>query len=471
LSSSSELKKQLFFNSKHLHDDTADAEWKQVSSFVEGYKTFLSACKTERECVAHIKAEVQKKGFEEFDYNRKYNPGDKFYYVNRKKAMIIGTIGKQSLESGLNLLVSHIDSPRIDLKPKPLYEKEELAYFKTHYYGGIKKYQWTTIPLALHGKLIKRDGQEVDLMVGEDADDPIFCISDLLPHLASEQMKRPVSRGVLGEELNLVVGSLPFKTADQDEKPDASERVRLNVLKLLNERYGIVEQDFITAELCLVPAGKARDVGFDRSLICAYGQDDRVCAYTALCAHLELKSPTYTTLTVLADKEETGSDGNTGLKSAFLLHFIRDLAEQTGYDYRRALRNSCCLSADVNAAYDPAWPDVFEKNNSSLLNHGVVVTKYTGSGGKFGTADASAEFVYRVTSLFDEKKITWQPGMLGKVDIGGGGTVAKYMANLDMDVVDIGVPVLSMHAPYEITAKLDVFMLKNALLAFASREG
>ena len=335
-----------------------------------------------------------------------------------------------------------------------------MALFKTHYYGGIKKYQWTAIPLSLHGVIIKSDNSSVKVNIGEDENDPVFCVTDLLPHLATEQMKRNLAQGIKGEELNIVVGSRPFK---DDE---ASEAVKLNILNILNEKYGIIEDDFISAELEAVPAFKAKDIGFDRSMIGSYGHDDRVCAYTALSATLDCENPKHTVVTILTDKEETGSDGNTGLCSAYLKYFIADLAAEFGTDGRTVLSASECLSADVNSAFDPTFPDVLERNNCAYINKGVCVTKFTGSRGKSGTSDASAEFVGRVRNLLDSKNVIWQTGELGKVDMGGGGTVAAYIANLNVDTIDVGVPVLSMHAPYEIVSKIDVYMAYKAFSVF-----
>ena len=349
----------------------------------------------------------------------------------------------------------------MDLKQCPLYENTELAFFKTHYYGGIKKYQWTAIPLALHGVIITADGKKLEVKIGEDENDPVFVVNDLLPHLADEQYKRPAPQLVKGEELNILIGSRPFR---DDE---ISEKVKLNIMNILFEKYGIVEADFLSAELEAVPAYKAKDIGFDRSLIGAYGQDDRVCAYTALMATLDTKEiPSRTVVTVLTDKEETGSDGNTGLKSNYLRYFIEDLAKIYGEEGRTVLSNSKCLSADVNAGFDPTFPDVLEARNCAYVNKGVVVTKFTGARGKSGTSDANAEFVAEVRSLFDKNNIIWQTGELGKVDLGGGGTVALYVANMNVDTIDVGVPVLSMHAPFETTAKNDVYMTYKAFSAF-----
>ncbi len=454
------LKEKLFMNKENAAKLMSDAELKKCDKFCEGYKKFLDIAKTEREAAAFIEQEAIAKGFVKFDRTASYKAGDKVYYVNREKAVILAVIGKEPIEKGVNILAAHIDSPRLDLKQNPLYEKEEVGYFKTHYYGGIKKYQWPTVPLSLHGVIVKADGSKITVTIGEDENDPVFCVSDLLPHLASNQYKRPSTELIKGEELNIIIGSRPFK---DDE---GSELVKLNLMMILNEKYGITEADFLSAELEAVPAFKAKDIGFDRSLVGAYGQDDRVCAYTELMAILGAKSPKRTAVAVLTDKEETGSDGNTGLCSAYLKYFIADLAACFGAEGRTVLSSSKCLSADVNAAYDPTFPDVFEKNNSAVLNGGVCVTKYTGSRGKSGTSDASAEFVGEVRALLDKKGVIWQTGELGKIDIGGGGTVAAYIANLDVDTIDVGVPVLSMHAPFEMTAKTDVYAAFKAFEAF-----
>ncbi len=456
------LKEKLFNQKKNAYLRMTDEEIAKCGEFCEGYKAFLDAGKTEREATGFIERAAKEAGFKAFDKSKKYKFGDKVYIVNREKAVILAVIGKEPIENGVNLVAAHIDSPRLDLKQNPLYEKDELGYFKTHYYGGIKKYQWPTIPLSLHGVIIKADGSKVVVRIGEDEGDPVFCVSDLLPHLASAQMKRPATEIVKGEELNILIGSRPFK---DDE---ASEAVKLNIMLLLNEKYGITESDFLSAELEAVPAYKACDVGFDRSLVGAYGQDDRVCAYTELMAVLGLQKPRRTAVAILTDKEETGSDGNTGLRSAYLKYFIADLAAVFGAKGRDVLSKSRCLSADVNAAYDPTFPDVFEKNNASVLNGGVCVTKYTGSRGKSGTSDASAEFVGEVRALLDKNNVIWQTGELGKVDIGGGGTVAAYIANLNVDTIDVGVPVMSMHAPFEITAKADIYAAFKAFEAFVN---
>lgn len=456
------LQDELLLKRENGSSKLTEKELATVENFCEGYKTFLDNGKTEREVVVTAIQLAEKKGFKPFDYTKKYQAGDKIYYNNRLKSVIFAVVGTESFDKGVNIIASHIDSPRIDLKGRPLYEEAELAFFKTHYYGGIKKYQWTAIPLSLHGVVVKGDGTSVTVTIGENDSEPVFCITDLLPHLAQDQMKRAAPEIIKGEELNVLIGSYEFK----DDA--ASEKVKLNIIKLINEKYGFVESDLLSAELSLVPAFKARDIGFDRSLLGAYGQDDRVCAYTSLIATLEATNVKRTLITVLADKEEVGSDGNTGLNSAFMKYFIADLAKPYGVEGRTVLSNSKCLSADVNAAFDPTFPDVTERKNVCYINYGVVITKYTGSRGKSGTSDASAEFMGEVSSLLNSNSVIWQHGELGKVDQGGGGTVAAYIANLNVDVVDVGVPVLSMHAPFEVTSKIDVYSAYKAFAAFSA---
>lgn len=460
ISEAKELKKKLCYEPEHMAKISSDDVIKNAHNFAEKYKDFMGTAKTEREIADYFKKEAESHGYKEFDKTKSYKPGDAVYRMNRGKALILCRFGEKPVSEGVRIAASHIDSPRLDLKPNPLYEADEMAFFKTHYYGGIKKYQWTTIPLSLHGVIIKADGEKVRVCIGERDDEPQFVITDLLPHLSKEQSKRPLSQGVKGEELNVLVGSLPFK--DDEE----SELVKLNILNLLNKKYGIVEKDFITAELEMVPAYKPRDIGFDRSFIGAYGHDDRVCAYPAAMANFEIKTPVYTSITVLTDKEETGSDGNTGLNSAYMEYFIRDLAEMAGVPGHDVLSRSECLSADVTAAYDPTFPDVLDKRNSSYANKGVCFCKYTGAGGKYDTSDATAEFFGKIRCMLENAGIAWQTGELGKVDAGGGGTVAKYVANLDIDVIDLGVPVLSMHAPFEIISKLDLYSAYQAFSEF-----
>lgn len=460
ISESQKLKDELFYVKKNGYfrmDEQAETD---CNHFCEDYKAYMDASKTEREAVIESIRLAEKCGFKAYVPGMKLSPGEKVYYNNRHRALILAVMGTAPIEEGVRIAAAHIDAPRIDLKQCPLYEDNELALFKTHYYGGIKKYQWAAIPLALHGVIIKADGSTVTVTIGEDEKDPVFCITDLLPHLAREQMKRPISETLKGEELNILIGSKPFK---DDE---ASDKVKLNIMKYLNEKYGIVEEDFLSAELEIVPAFKAKDIGFDRSLIGSYGHDDRVCSYTALRAALQCEHPVKTTVTVLADKEEIGSRGNTGLCASYLRYFIQNLAQPFGVEGRTVLSHSECLSADVAVAYDPTFSDVVEKNNAAYLNKGVCVCKFTGSGGKSGTNDASAEFMGRIRKLLNDQDVIWQTGELGRVDLGGGGTVAQYIAELDVDVIDVGVPVLSMHAPYEVVSKLDTYMAYRAFYAF-----
>ena len=454
------LKEKLFISKKNGLCEVEDAKWEKINEFCEGYKKFLSDGKTEREAAAAAIDIAEKAGFTPFEEGKKYSAGDKYYVNNRDKTVAFVVVGKKSVDNGVQITAAHIDSPRLDLKPNPLYEDTDMALFKTHYYGGIKKYQWTTIPLSLHGVFAKKDGSVISVNIGEDEADPCFVVTDLLPHLAQEQSKRTLADGIRGEELNILIGSRPFK----DDK--GSELVKLNIMSILNEKYGVTEEDFLSAELEIVPAVKPRDIGFDRSMIGAYGHDDRVCAYPALKAICEVENPEKTAVAILADKEETGSDGNTGLNSAFLKYVIRDIAEMQGVDYTVALRHSKCLSADVNAGMDPTFKDVMEAKNASKLNYGAVITKYTGARGKSGTSDASAEYVAEVRNMLDKAGIAWQTGELGRVDLGGGGTVAMYVANLGVDVVDLGVPVLSMHAPFEVVAKFDVYETYRTMYEF-----
>ena len=454
------LREQLFYTKKHAAEILSEAELNEAFEFCKGYRRFLDYAKTERRAVSFTERLLKENGFVEFEAGKKYKTGDKVYKNNRGKAMIIAVIGEKPLSEGVKISAAHIDSPRLDLKQVPVYEDNEIAYFKTHYYGGIRKYQWPTVPLALYGTVVRADGTSVEVAIGEGEDDPVFYVSDLLPHLAGAYAKKPMAEAVDAESLNLIVGSLPFK----DDK--VSEKVKLNLLNILFEKYGITEADFLSAELEAVPALLSKDVGFDRSLIGAYGHDDRVCAYPAIMAAVNCGKCAYTTVTVLADKEEIGSEGNTGLNSSFLKYFIGDLAAPHNLAAREVLCKSECLSADVNAAFDPNFPEVFEKKNASFINYGVVVTKYTGARGKYDTSDASAEYTGKIRNLFDKNGVIWQSGELGRVDIGGGGTVAKFVAALDVDTIDVGVPVLSMHSPFEVVSKIDVYMAYKAFSTF-----
>ena len=459
-SKSKELKEQLFMKHPNGAATLSKEELQKAYDFCEGYKAFLGESKIEREAVIYMVNKAKSLGYQEFDRNKKYLPGEKVYYNNRGKSIVLAVIGTEPLSKGVRLSAAHIDSPRLDLKPSPLYEDHELALFKTHYYGGIKKYQWTTIPLAIHGALVKKNGETILVHIGEDENDPQFLVNDLLPHLGQEQMKRTLADGIRGEELNLLVGSQPF--SDEEE----AEQVKLNILHILFEKYGITEADFLSAELEIVPAAKPKDIGFDRSMIGGYGHDDKVCAYPAAEAIFATEHPKFTCVTCLTDKEEIGSEGNTGLNSAYLRYFIADLAKANGENYHTVLSNSKCLSADVNAAFDPTFPEVMEQKNAAYLNKGVTITKYTGARGKSGTSDASAEFMAEIRALLDDNDVVWQSAELGAVDAGGGGTVAMYLAAQNIDVVDLGVPVLSMHAPCEVVAKVDVYMAYKAFKAF-----
>ena len=459
--SKTELLREKLMNDPKTIKKLDTEEIKKADEFCEDYKAFLNASPVEREAVRYTAALAKKAGFVEYDPNAEYKAGDRVYLINRGKAIALAVIGKNGVKNGARLAIAHIDSPRIDLKPNPLYEANNLALFKTHYYGGLKKYQWTAIPLTLHGTVVKLDGSTVDIIWGDEENESCFCVTDLLPHLAQEQATKPMAKAFTGEDLNVLVGSRPYEDAE-DEK----ELVKLNVMAILNEKYGITEGDFLSAELCLVPSFKAKDIGFDRSMIGGYGHDDKVCAYPAVAAALDVEQPDSTCVTYLTDKEEIGSDGNTGMQSDFLRYFIYDLAKQDGVEGYHAMSKSTCLSADVNAAFDPTYASAFEANNSCYISGGVVISKYTGHGGKYDTSDASAEYMGKIRSMLEKNGIVWQIGELGRVDLGGGGTIAKYVANMNVDVVDLGVPVLSMHAPFEIVSKTDVYMAYRAFLEF-----
>ena len=454
-----ELQEELTWKFPHIAKE-APEQVEEAAAFCEGYKAFLDEGKTERECVKKAVELLKAAGYAEFDTQGSYQPGDKVYYVNRNKAIIATTFGEKSVKEGIRMNGAHIDSPRLDLKPSPVYEKDDMALFKTHYYGGIRKYQWATIPLAMHGVIIKKNGETVELNLGEKPGDPVFCITDLLPHLSAEQNERKLKDGIKGEELNIVIGSIPY-TDDEVKEP-----VKLMALKLMNEQFGITEKDFLCAEVEFVPAHKASDVGFDRSMVGAYGQDDRICAYTALMAEIDTKNPTYTTMTILTDKEEIGSEGNTGLNSNYVGDYITYLAELEGVNPKEVFRNTICLSSDVNAAYDQTFASVYDPLNSSYVNKGCVLTKYTGARGKSGSNDASAELMAKVIGIMEKEGVYWQIGELGAVDVGGGGTIAKFVASMNIDVVDLGVPILSMHAPFELASKLDVLNTYRAFKAF-----
>ncbi len=454
-----ELRRTLAYTRKNGYDRLTAAELMELEDYCTGYKQFLNLCKIERECVEQSVALAQAAGFRPYARGMALQPGDKIYSVNRGKSVIFAVMGQEGLEQGVNIGAAHIDSPRLDLKQNPLYESDELSFLKTHYYGGLRKYQWVTIPLELHGAVALKDGRTISVAIGSDPADPLFTIDDLLPHLGAEQSKKPLGEAIPGETLNLLVGSRPLS---DDE---GSDRVKLAVLEILYRQYGIREEDFLSAELCAVPAFAARDIGLDRSLIGAYGHDDRVCAYAALKALLELGTPRRTAVCVLADREEVGSDGVTGIKSGAFDAFFADLCQGQGVPLRAMYEKSFCLSADVTAAYDPNFADVYEKRNSALVNYGISVSKYGGGRGKSGASEASAELVAYVRRVLDEAGVVWQMAEMGKVDAGGGGTVAMDVAQRNIDTIDAGVPVLSMHAPYETVGKLDCYETYRAMKA------
>ena len=454
------LKEKLLSSRKNGFDRVDAAELEQMEAYCKEYMTFLDAGKTERLCAAETVRLAEQAGYKPLVRGQALKAGDKVYVCNRGKSVLLAHIGSKPMSEGAQIAAAHIDSPRLDLKPNPLYEDNELAYFKTHYYGGIRKYQWGTMPLAIHGVFTCADGSSVSFAVGEDENDPVFCITDLLPHLGAEQNDRKLSDGIRAEELNILIGS------DAVDDEEVKEAVKLNTMILLNEKYGITEKDFARAEIEIVPAYKSRDVGFDRSMIGSYGHDDRVDAYPALMAEIATKNPAFTTVCVLTDKEEIGSDGVTGMQSMYVFHFMQELCRAAGQDDILAFRHSVCLSADVTAAYDPTWASAFEPMNGTYAGRGVAIFKYTGGGSKGSASDACAELVSDITRMLDNGNVAWQIGELGRLDLGGGGTIAKYVANRGIPVLDIGVPVLSMHAPFEVIHKNDLYMAYRAFSLF-----
>ncbi len=448
----------LFYTQKNGYELADKKELTKSNKYCEGYKKYLDVARTERECVTEAIKIAEAEGYREYVVGSEIKTGDKLYYNNRGKALFLMLIGKKSLAEGTVIGAAHIDSPKIDLKQLPLFESDELAYFKTHYYGGIKKYQWAAIPLELRGVVALKDGTVVEVCIGRDKNDPQFCITDLLPHLGKDQNKKPLSEAFTGEGLNILIGSVPYADEGKD-------RVKLAVMSILYDSYGIVEEDFVSAELTAVPAFEVRDIGLDRSMIGGYGQDDRVCAYAALRAMLDAGVPERTCVTILADKEETGSNGTTSMQSEVFEYIMDGLCRAQGVNMAECFSKSVCISTDVTAAFDPNYPEVSEKRNASKINYGVGLCKFTGARGKSGTNDTDAEFVARLRKLFEDKGVLWQMCELGKVDQGGGGTVALLMANRNITTIDAGVPVLSMHAPFEIVSKLDCYMTYKALLA------
>lgn len=461
-----ELKEKLFNKKVNGWFKISEELKQEIFEYNERYMEFLNNSKTEREIVKSAVEMAKANGFKDVNEVENLNVGDKVYYVNKEKSMYLAIIGKEKLEDGLNIIGSHADSPRLDLKPNPLYEDQELAYFKTHYYGGIKKYQWTTIPLSIHGVIIKQNGEKIEVRIGEDDKDPIFTITDLLPHLAKEQENAKLREAIKGEDLNLLIGSMPFEE-------EISESVKLNILNLLNKKYGIVEDDLSSSELELVPAYKARTQGFDESMVAGYGQDDKVCVYTSLTAMMELNNITKTAVCIIADKEEIGSVGNTGMESHAFDTFITYLLNKTGENRPNLLEkvfiNSKMLSADVDACLDPIYANVSDRLNAAYMGYGVGLNKYTGSGGKYEASDANAEYLAEIKKLFNENNIKYQITELGKVDVGGGGTIAYILANKGIDVIDCGIPILCMHSPYEVSSKYDVYSAYKAYKAFWNR--
>ena len=445
-----ELRESLLMDSQNGYTRITPEQREDMERYCLRDRTFLDACKTEREATAWTVREAEKRGYKPFAPGMTVNPGDKIYYNNRDKSIALAVIGRKPLAEGVNICAAHVDSPRLDLQPNPLYEDSEVAYFKPHYYGGIKKYQWPTIALALHGVVYRKDGSVVTVTIGEEDSDPVLMVSDLLPHLAGDQMQKTLAKGIAGEQLNVILGSEPLEG-------EGSDLVKLNIMRLLNEKYGLIEADFLSAELTVVPAGRCREVGLDRSLLGAYGHDDRVCAYAELDALLTVENPEKTAICILADKEEIGSVGISGMQSHFFEHFLGSLCDAQGAKLEDCLANSFCLSADVSNAYDPNFAETCDKRNHSQLNYGVAICKYTGARGKSSASDASAEAMGHVRTTLDNAGVIWQIATLGKVDQGGGGTVAAYMANRNIVTVDAGVPVLCMHAPMELVSKLDCY--------------
>ncbi len=449
----------LRYEKKTVYELAGATVVEEAYEYAKNYVKFLDAAKTEREAVVESVRIAEAAGYRAWNFGDSINVGDKLYYNNRGKNIFLIRIGTEHINNGIRITAAHIDSPRLDLKPVPLYEEHGMSFFKTHYYGGVRKYQWLAMPLALHGVVVKQDGSVVEVVIGEDETDPVMYITDLLPHLARAQGGKSLNEVFQAEKLNILVGSRPV---DGEEK----DAVKAGVLNYLNEKYGITEEDFLSAELSIVPAAKARDVGFDRSMICAYGHDDRVCAYPSLTAMIDSTDTIHTSMCLLVDKEETGSDGVTGMQSSLIVDVIAEIAKALGGNEAAVRANSKCLSSDVTATFDPNYADVYEHRNSSLIGCGVCLCKYTGSGGKGGTSDASAEMVGWTRRFLNEAGVVWQISELGKTDVGGGGTVAKYMANHNIDTIDIGVGVLSMHAPYELIAKVDLYEAYRAFRAF-----
>lgn len=454
------MNNDLYYKKTNVYEDLSAEGAEEINVYSEGYKKYLDASKTERDCVGASIALARENGYVEYDFGTEIKVGGKYYYNNHGRSLYLFRIGSEDINNGMRIIASHIDSPRIDFKQMPIYEDGGLCFAKTRYYGGIRKYQWLATPLALHGTIVKKSGESVNINIGDSENDPVFYITDLLPHLSQEYNSKPMSEAVSAEKLNILLGSVP--SSDKD----AQDKIKHNILTILNEKYGIVEEDFLSSDIFAVPAGRARDVGFDRSLILAYGHDDKVCAYPSLTALFNSDNSEHTVLVVLADKEEIGSEGNTGMQSEIFSDLMNIITESLGGNIYAVRAHSKCLSADVSSCYDPNYSEAFDAKNVNRINCGVAMSKYTGSRGKSGTNDACAEYIAWIRRLFEENGVVWQAGDMGRNDLGGGGTVAKIIANLNIETVDLGVPVLSMHAPYEVISKADIYCAHKALLAF-----
>jgi len=451
---------ELTYTKANFYDKATEEEIKAAYDYCDGYMTYMDASKTEREAVKVSIKMAEEHGYKPYSFGMEIKAGDKYYYNNRGRNLYLFRIGSEDINNGMRIVASHIDSPRLDFKQVPVYEDGGFCFAKTHYYGGVRKYQWVAMPLALHGTVAKKDGSSFDICIGDEDGDPVFYINDLLPHLAKDQSSRPLGSAIPAESMNIVLGSRPLANTED------SNKIKLNVLTILNEKYGINEEDFLSADIFVVPAGKARDVGFDRSLMSAYGHDDKVCAYPSLTALFESDASEHTLMVVLADKEEIGSEGNTGMQSALFTDLMGAITEALGGNFYAVKANSKCLSADVNACFDPNFAEVYESKNAAKINCGITMSKYTGSGGKGGTNDAPAEYIAWIRKIYEENGVIWQTAELGKTDQGGGGTVAKFIAKHNIETVDLGVPVISMHAPYEVVSKADVYSAHKAFLAF-----
>ncbi len=455
-------KANLNYQKTNIYEKRGDDYINLAEDYSVGYKDFLDSSKTERDCVKKAISLAVENGFKEYDFGMKIKPGDKYFYNNRGRSIYLFRVGSEPVDNGIRILASHIDSPRIDFKQMPIYEDGGFCFAKTRYYGGIRKYQWLALPLALHGVIVRKDGETVDICIGDDENDPVFYINDLLPHLAQEQSEKPLAKAISAENMNVLLGSRPCGDCDSE----CEDKIKQNILKLLNIKYGICEEDFLSADIFAVPAGKARDVGFDRSLMSAYGHDDKVCAYPSLTALFETGESNHTVMVVLADKEEIGSEGNTSMKSELFTDIMGAITEALGGNIYKVRANSKCLSADVTACFDPNYAEAYDPKNTTRINCGVAMSKYTGHGGKSSTNDAPAEYIAWLRKIFEEAGVVWQAGDMGRNDLGGGGTVAKFIANHNIETVDLGVPVISMHAPYEIVSKVDVYSAHTAFSAF-----